>query len=349
MDFAGFTNRNRRFIPALILVVLLAFGLVVYVSPQVKEYILDGSVRKALSACEQFGSGDEIIDCWYELIRQDFQGGGIQRAFATFDTLYENSDMFIITGCHRHAHRIGDAAYYESYLTHKDLQKMEFPPITKVCGYGFYHGFIEHLIQDNPDPHFVKETCDYLDGRLSLTAPDIRITCFHGSGHGYTLASVDTDDTSSWGDAQAFVEEPLKKCEMLDGIEREVEECKEGVFNVIVEWMVNQEFGLEYDEIDPFTLCREQEHANQQACYYEMAQKLDSVAEWDVTKAAHIAEQVPNKRFAQMVLSVAVASMMQTKITEDGQYTYLQSCRNIPEYLRNVCLVAIVGGAYGAR
>jgi len=328
------------------LLIILIFSLLVLVSIFSLERLnaigeMHDKLQYAISQC---GENKEIyvtVDCWYELMRQEMRHGGIQGAFAVFTALYETSETFIKTGCHRHAHRIGDMAYYEVYLTHKDMKQVEFPQAIKYCGYGFLHGFLEHLISDNPDPAFVEETCANLEERLGDTMPAIRISCFHASGHGFMLAPV---DKNKWGDPQVLIDKPLQKCDSMSGTSEEIEECREGAFNVLLVWMYNKEYGLVYDADDPFLICRTQLDRHKMACYYEMAQELGSVSEWNIIKVAQTAENLEDGSFTEMVMRVAVASMMQQGIARDGgEFDYLLSCRSIPQHLQSACIGAIAG------
>lgn len=327
----------------IVVFVLISLGIANYFNLGIDR---ESEAKKSLSVCERLETSDERIDCWYDIVRKAYKKDGSEQAFAVFKVLYENSDEFKSSGCHRHAHRIGDTAYYEAYLAHKDIKKMNFPDLAKVCGYGFFHGFIEHMVQDRPQPDFVKESCEYLDESLTSTMPAIRITCFHGSGHGYALAAVDHADTSSWGDANALIGDSLILCEQTATRENEVEECKEGVFNVVVEWMADEDYGLKYDYNDPFWLCREQARENLQACYYEMAQKTDRVAEYDVIKAAELAQSIEAKEYSGMVFSVSLAGIMQSQLPMDRQYEYIVDCRNIHKSLMNNCIQAIISGMF---
>ena len=284
------------------------------------------------------------IDCWYDIIRDTFETDGTKAAFEVFEHIYREYDTFSDTGCHRHAHRVGDMAYYFDYLNHQDFDKTEFPPNATSCGYGFYHGFFEHLIQDHPDPAFVTETCEYMKDRLSGVAPAISQTCYHGSGHGFILARADKlIDKSDWS-IQAFIDEPLNKCESLPKAEqREIEECRQGIYNVLVDWMADEEYGLVYDEKAPFTMCDQEPYDRQPDCYYEMAQKVDSVSGGDPVKVVDIANVASRKDLRGVILVVAVAGMVQHNPKGD-QKELLEACRLVEGELFNKCIAGIIGG-----
>lgn len=284
------------------------------------------------------------IDCWFLVIKDAFMEDGTQAAFATFERVYREYDTFANTGCHRHAHRVGDLSYYFDYLTHQDLARTEFPQNANACGYGFYHGFFEHLVQDNPEPAFVDETCAYLKTRLSATAPAISQTCYHGSGHGFVLARADDlIDPSSWSVA-SFIEEPLTKCESLQqATDYERAECRQGVYNVLVDWMEGGEYGLSYDYEDPFVLCDSERYDRQPDCYYEMAQKVDAIAKHDPLQVIAIAQEAARGDLAGTILGVSVAGMIQHD-PRGTQERILAACREIEGELGDLCLESIVGG-----
>ena len=119
------------------------------------------------------------IDCWLRGIEDAFTVGGTEGAFDVFTTIYNRYDDFAATGCHKHAHRVGDLAFYYDYLTHEDLSKVTFPKNATAFGYGFYHGFVEHLVQNKPDPAYVDEVCPYLKDTIYDMAPAISQTFYH--------------------------------------------------------------------------------------------------------------------------------------------------------------------------
>lgn len=303
------------------------------------------NVAEKLVACEQFTNDTQKLDCWYEVMRVVHNKKGTAAAFEVFNTLYENEPMFVNTGCHLHAHRIGDYTYYDNYVLNGDLDAIEFPDGSQVCGYGFYHGFFEHLIQDKPDPGYVAELCEYFDNRLGERMPGMRITCYHGSGHGFALAEVDEGDLSHWGNYTSIIEDPLRLCEQLtEADEGEREECRQGVFNVLVLWMESGEYGLTYDWEDPFWICRDQAEINKHSCYYEVGQKMDRVSDRDLDRAIEVIDAIPDEEFKGMLLHTAVAGFLQSTLTEDAQYQYMEQCVELEEGLQSDCIAGIVGG-----
>jgi len=302
-------------------------------------------LSEAFSNCESYPKrSDAILDCWYQVLHEYHNAGGVAAAFVAFDYLYENKVYFAETGCHLHAHRIGDFAFFDSFLIHHDLDKLSFPEGSQVCGYGFYHGFIEHLIQDNPSPQYVREVCDYMDKRLSGMMPLIRITCFHGSGHGFALAEVDEGDITIWGDYEKIINVPLQLCGELQAEESEISECYEGVFNVLVSWMETGEYGLSYNYQDPFWICVNQHTEYKWPCYYEVGQKLDFASQYSVKNAVAIVSQISDEGYDQRLLQLAVGNFLQSRNSATAHIEYLSDCFEIEDRYLPSCVQGLVAG-----
>ncbi len=306
----------------------------------------NAAVMAQISACDTELRDDIAkVDCWLEVARGEFDTGGAPEAFKVFEFVYENYDSFANSGCHRHAHRIGDMAYYSDYLKTKDITKMNFPKEAKACGYGFYHGFFEHLIQDTPDVAFVTETCEYLRENIEDVAPAIAQTCYHGSGHGFVFAQTDTLVEESQWSFDAFTEKPLDQCESLPkATEREISECRQGVYNVIVDWMSDEEYRLSYNTDAPFAICDTTSPKRKWDCYYEMSQKLDGLSGLDPQKMVSIVEKIDSVDLQELAIAVGVAGIVQQN-PQGTQSELLTSCQGITRIgLRNKCISGIVGG-----
>ena len=287
------------------------------------------------------------IDCLYGLIEARMRVAGITEAMLLFQRIYDLSEVFAKTGCHTHAHRVGDMAYYQYYVPTRDLDSLQLEGETGACGYGFYHGFIEHLIQEHPDPAFVTETCERLDARIRPELGDIRPICYHGSGHGFMLRHVEDLPVDAWGDIDRFVEEPLARCgELIRATAREREECEEGVYNVIVEWMETKQFGFAYDYDDPFPQCdTASEERYRRACYYEVAMKLDARAKGSPARLYEMIESV-DAAYRTMVFSVGIAGMVQPLADSDGFRTLVDECLALRGEYVWLCLTNVLHGLF---
>ena len=309
-------------------------------------YYPNNSIEQAVVFCsESHFNVDAKLDCFHELFRDAVKTDGIAYAYRIFAQAYDQSPEFVVSSCHEHAHVIGDTAYYEMYLLNPDFDSIDFPTDTVNCGYGFWHGFIEHLIQDRPDPAFLNKTCKYLDSRLGSDMSHIRVTCYHAAGHGFMLDPIDSiQDKQNWGDFKLLVKKPLENCNALNASEGEIFECKIGVFNVIGRWMFDGEYGLVYDLKDPFFECQALSQGDQLPCYNEMAQKLDTVSDWNLVKAAEYVEDIENDHWASKIIGVAAAGMILQDINDGSYFRYAEQCRKIPKRLHARCFKGIIAG-----
>jgi hypothetical protein len=234
------------------------------------------------------------------------------------------------------------------YVPAQSIDAIDFVQETTACGYGFFHGFLEHLVQDRPDPQLVVEVCEKFDQRLGKRMGAIRITCYHGSGHGFALAGAERIPPEEWGDVERFTAEPLRLCESLPGAgEYEIDECRQGVFNILVEWMVAGQYDFAYDTEEPFAFCDALPHERHHyACYYETAMKLDSVAGFDARVIWKIVQEA-QPEFARMAFGVGIAGLMQHVVTKESGYrTALEQCAELPLEYYQQCVTNLSNGLF---
>jgi plastocyanin len=295
------------------------------------EYTLDCSNLDDIKPIEK-------RQCYRQLLEIAFANYGTAAALEQLRVLYINEPYFIEAGCHKQAHEIGDLAYGE-YVKHKDLNKVELPrEAITFCGAGFYHGFLEHYLRDNPGTELAKEFCDYLETRQ----PGVRNTCYHGMGHGFM---PDPPDPSTWGDAQAMLDPVLRECDTISKDSTEVLECHEGAFNVILDWM-NLQYGLVSNKKDPLGLCRTQiTREREHACYYEYAMRIHGLAGDDIEKIAELfIDQIEDDYMATVAIGSAVATVIEAQLDQDDFVKYMLACRNLAERLQKSCTTNIIYG-----
>ncbi|PIR83790.1 hypothetical protein COU18_02280 [Candidatus Kaiserbacteria bacterium CG10_big_fil_rev_8_21_14_0_10_51_14] len=332
--------RNKQYFFFAVVLIVATITLGSMYTPQVL-------VEMHISSCAEMQDNLQV-ECVFEMIEEYVRRGDMDGAMHVFSRAYERLYFFASTGCHRYAHRVGDVAYYEHYLATRDLETMEFPQETTACGYGFFHGFLEHLVQDRPSPPFVTEVCEHLHERLGDTMGDVRLICYHGSGHGFTLAQAEEISLQEWGVMRRFVDTPVLQCESLDqATESEVEECKQGVFNVIVDWMEQKQYGFAYNTERPFEPCDELPAGYIHACYYEMAQKLDSVSGRDPVLLAQIARMARTEELARVAFGVGIAGVIQQTIANDQGYEKtLDGCVELDDTFLPMCIESVAHGLF---
>lgn len=332
--------------PVRLLILVAAVGLVAILIWLAPPFVGHMQVVHAASLCEERPNDAEKVACWMQMVAEELRAGGMKPAYAIFSYLYEAYPAFGATGCHQHAHAIGDVAYYEVYVAQgKTLQDMDFPQETTSCGYGFFHGFIEHLIQDHPDQAYVVETCEYLRERLSGTMRDIGTICYHASGHGFMQSQADTLGVDGFGNALRLVEAPLRSCDALPTNAKEIQDCREGVFNVLADWQIIEDFGLTFDFTDPFYLCERVASKWRKACYYELGMKLEPVIGDSPLKAAEYVSQITDRDIRIMTFGVMVAGMMQRRAPLDTYTPIIDECMEVEDSdLFTHCIVSSANG-----
>jgi hypothetical protein len=280
--------------------------------------------------------------CWEEALEDALETNGIQGAFNVHSHLYKTDKDFVTTGCHAHAHRIGDAFYNEYASRRWTLVGLDLPVETVACGYGFFHGLFEHFFRKHPEVGLVREVCEDLHKRYGKTMPLIRVNCFHGAGHGLI---PDPPEFSMWGKPLDMVSEPLNLCDRISPDAGEVEQCKEGIFNIITDWMSRNQYGLSLNTNDPFWLCRDLRPQDKQACYYELVMVTSALEGRDLGAITRkFIEPIPEEDIAQIVMESLAASFMQRDVTLSDQTPLLLACRNISQALHSACLRGIVSG-----
>ncbi len=283
--------------------------------------------------------------CWEETLSDALETRGIAGAFKEFSRLYKTDTDFIRSGCHVHAHRIGDE-FFQAYASKlRKLEGIELPVETMSCGYGFFHGLFEHFFRKYPDVELARAICDDLDSRYSKTIPLIRINCFHGAGHGLI---ADPPDPSSWGNPKSLVAGPLALCAQISHIPDESHACIDGIFNVVSSWMGDAKYGMSIDAADPFWLCESVPDVAKESCYYEQIMVMSEMENRDLLAITRkYVAPIADPQIARLVMFSLAASFMQKDVALADHAHMLVNCRNVPAGLKERCLEGVLNGFKG--
>jgi plastocyanin len=275
--------------------------------------------------------------CMEEELRQTIAHEGLKPAFDLFLYYYRNEPKFVQTSCHWHSHLLGE----EAYELYAKGESVELIPEVSYCGYGFFHGFMARLVNENPDYSEAKRFCETATVAVEKDAPSARANCFHGIGHGFIEDPVPEE---YWGKPQELWSRAFPVCDRISENANEREECIEGAFNGVVLFMEAKQFGLSLDYTDLFAWCRKEPHEYQQGCYYEFAQKSDRVIDNDLHNLPALLASVPQE-FQKTVVWVASAGVMQQTITASSHLKQYHQCQILgSEELRDTCMEGIVSG-----
>jgi hypothetical protein len=305
--------------------------------------------QKLADQCDiDYDNESAKVNCWLHILETIISQNGIDPAYKIFSYLYETYDLFSNSGCHRQAHRMGDFAYYNIYWKHKDIEKMSFPQSANACGFGFYHGFIEHFIQDNPETEFAENNCLYLIDKLKDTAPQINYICYHASGHGFLIAEADKIFGQQELSIVNVTAEPIKKCDSFKTDDKEmIRECREGVFNVFVDWMVEGDFGLSYNYEEPFLPCEPliNDKYTYQNCSIEISRKFDSLSNYSITRALEIVKTNPDSDIHGRMFQITVTGIVQHNPKAEPLELAIQ-CRDMESDFKEICFEALISGLF---
>jgi plastocyanin len=294
--------------------------------------VLSGKGAAIAPAGEDCGS-----NCYAELMRKTVAKGGIE---AAYDLLLDKYEGGLPTDCHWVSHKIGEAAYD----IFKTGEKFPISAATAYCGYGFYHGFLEKLLRENPDTDNVLSFCKEVENQLGEQG---RWNCYHGIGHGFT---EDPPDPKFWGDANAMNKAGIKVCEYLFGKSFfDLNLCLTGVYTVLAGFAGESKYGLSIDPEDSFAFCRTQPYRYQKACYGEFAAKVDAIPGWTMSKFPELLATMEDGNEIRLVTWVVPSVLVSPDIWGDDFTQYIYGCRdNLSGELKNLCLGGLMVGFFTA-
>lgn len=302
-------------------------GLVI-VEDQVGSLDLDQLRKK----CPE-GKSNINSKCLEEEVRKQIREGRVKEAFDLVATYYVNAPAGSRI-CHGLAHIIGEETYH---LFAKGVD-FDISPKSAYCAYGFYHGFMERLVQETKDLKQASTFCAKVDQKLAKYAADAQLQCYHGIGHG----TATSHDPAVLGDEWAILTPALKLCEKVSSDYDQLYRCASGAFNAIALYYVSGEYNLPLNQNDPLRLCRQQEDRHKESCYGNMNVLLTWLFKGDLVKAAPFVEQITEDKYAVPAIRYLSAIMAIDNL--DKTDNMVRICRTLRESLRAPCVVGIGHG-----
>lgn len=283
--------------------------------------------------------------CWQNIIDETLKKEGLDRAFTVMGELYSTQPLFA-PACHDSAHRLGEAAYKQYSKTKtSDLSSKSF-----YCGYGFYHGFMEALLQASGDISEAKEFCAYVGQKLAKDTTDAENACYHGIGHG----SVDGGDPRAWGDALAMLKPSLQLCETIAGNDRvlhgKLYRCTTGAYNAIEILARESKYKLEKLKNDPFYICPLQPEEYREGCYTNMLPAYMILLKNDLPAIVKISEKILEKNGSYEIRNMVISAIYHEYIRmhlNDLNYAAeagVKECRKYLGKTKEACIEGLSGG-----
>ena len=299
------SRKNTIFLLAIVLVAL-SFWL----------FNVDYHVSKRDLPTKNCSETDGKILCWSKLLNNTLENEGLPKTFDKLAELYNTEPLFA-GGCHTFAHEIGEATY-KKFAKGQDF---DLNAKTSYCGYGFYHGFMETLLQTTGDIKQAQNFCKYVGLKLNGETVDGEGACYHGIGHG----TVDGDDISSWGNAQKMLSPSLKMCEKVAGDDHsqygKLYRCVSGAYNSLEILSHNPKYKLLKTANDPFSICPTQLKEYQEACYTNMLPAILINTGNDLLKSQNYVEKIKEDGYS-----------IRTSVTSSLFHEFIRMNITLPDY-----------------
>jgi hypothetical protein len=255
--------------------------------------VLDSKGAVVIPSCSDKNS--DPSSCFQEKITTILKEQGLDKALDKMSELYDSDPVFK-GSCHSVAHALGKAAYH-LFEKGKDIH---LTAKTAYCSYGFYHGFMEEMLQVSGDFQEARDFCAKAGEMLSTETAYAEGACYHGIGHG----TVDGSDPRDWGDPKAIVSPGLDMCDKVDSKEPHFYRCASGAFNSLAIIYMGNQYGLKSHVEDPFSVCeRWSDYRIKNPCYQEMNMFAMSIAENSLAKGIKLVEKIKDPVYAKLAMT----------------------------------------------
>ncbi len=309
---------------------------------------------------DEFGStdfdceGSDKKACWVAAIENALVEEGIPAAYATLISIHDRYPEFA-TPCHNYAHDIG----LKSFVYYG--KNAEFGPETSYCNAGFYHGFVEGLIDNNSDIKAVEDFCNRTGERLRDSFPLAEQQCRHGIGH----ASIEyymNRYPELMGTPNELIKRSLETCRALDNVGDEDMRCASGIFNVYRDLvMVTSGFNAYKQGKEIYAICAAvEEEFEKEGCYREFSKMhaggeeaqafLNAVRDGVPLENPFVLDDFMVAEDQEIHLPRATMSwamiMGKRAVHEYSPAAVWGVCDYVPEMAKEMCLRGISDGAF---
>lgn len=316
----------------IIISLLIIFSATLYFGSEFFEKKKDSESENFASYLSVCKSSDNKIQCWEETMNDILGKKGLGVALDFAAALYDQEPEFA-RDCHSYMHTLGGEAYKEFSRSGNFM----VTPKTSYCGYGFYHGFMEALIQDGQSPTEAVKFCSYVDKQLAGYTSKGSIACYHGIGHG----AVDGSDPRAWGNAEEIIKPGLELCRKISEDEEIRYLCATGVFNSLAIALNFGNYGLKANMSDPYYSCHDKsEPPFRRACYQEMNTHALHMSGNDFSKAAVFIGKIKEPKYAEFAVEQLAGAAVATNF--DSYDKLIKVCRSLSQ--KNICFSGLVGG-----
>jgi plastocyanin len=299
-----------------------------HLSPYYRGIVTVGGETAAVpaEACENPHSPA----CWEARVEAVLKSRGIEAAFAEMRQILAQETQ-AGKSCHALTHRIGE----EAYRLFAQSDSVTVTENASLCGYGFYHGFLEKLVVAEGDPARAEQFCEMVNQKLNEKAA---LSCYHGIGHGVTADYPE----SVWGDTEAMLSPSLEICDRVTSARSKRLDCYIGVYAAAATYYTTGEYGFVLDRQDPLRLCREQAEIHRSSCYQGLVSALMWATGNNFLRAAHAVAEIPEQEYAIGMIRYLAGPVVYTDLKNTNYDHYLSVCHTLPQPLRYPCIEGFI-------
>lgn len=299
-------------------------------------YVSDARMQSCLNGVDT----NKKFRCWDTRLRDEIRLKGTTQAFAFFSQLYVQYPEFGAR-CHDATHTLGDAAYAQFKLDGIPFTD----PVTRFCGYGFYHGFIDRMLIEQGQEYFkdARDYCDSLDAITGSTTASMkklaRDACYHGIGH----ALFDSVESRYWGDADQMVQSAIRNCVAVNDDEHFWKVCASGVFNSLAIAESARTYNLSFDA-NPEELCKKQKPSHQLVCYSEVLIGYIREKKFDTRQSLEFVSTRKPESLANQMTYIYIDDEVKRQIAGIDLASFYDTCQSVRPQARRSCIDGVLSG-----
>lgn len=312
----------KLFSIVLAVIILLQIAYSLLPSFKTKQTTVTGEQK--LKSCQEVTELSLKTQCEEEAINIILSSQGTDAAFEAVAKLSEQNPNFGAS-CHGFVHEIGQFAYQ----LFKDKKDFEISPKITICNYGFYHGFMETLVQQTGNFEEARNFCVLINTQLEKHGLNLTGECYHGIGHG----NVDQHNAQQWSNPEKVVDSSIELCQKVAIDDRQFVDCSSGVFNGVANLYSSGQYGLIINKDDPFWICRKQDERVQKTCYAFMARTLLKLTNSNLAQAIDLASRTAPTNYLENI--IANITVLPSNISEEE---LVNLCGSLDEKTEIACL-----------
>lgn len=275
------------------------------------------------------------LACYFQELSIVTDQEGVSAALAKLRSWMEESEL-VRQNCHDLSHVIGE----EAYQHYQQGENFQLSREKSLCGFGFYHGFIETVLSVEGSVSTVAAACrDLLDNPDILNTDQHYSACFHGIGHGVFDLVVASQDVS------AGLESGLATCRSFSQNQQEETMCVTGVFNGLRFAYFYPQYDVEFNPDDPLELCHVFDESDRRWCYADVLAGYADSQQWTMAESYRffVDRYSPTSLERAAVVNYLAGRHNRTWQIGDSVSSEVLFCQELPSELRSTCFEGLIG------